>query len=151
MALRRRDREQHVHSVTTVRYSPAEDLHRREVQYLVTMAFRIVCFAGAMVTTGPVRWIALLFAVFLPWVAVVIANNRGAPRHSRVDPGARSLGSSPAHPQQSADGPAAPSEPLSGTIHLPPAPTPSPSVDVVHDARHAASGLPSGGISEKNG
>ena len=38
------------------------------------MGIRTVCFVLAIVTTGPLRWILVAAAVFLPYVAVVLAN-----------------------------------------------------------------------------
>lgn len=46
-------------------------------KYLVSMGIRTLCFLLAVVFTGPVRWIFLVFAVILPYVAVVIANATG--------------------------------------------------------------------------
>jgi hypothetical protein len=38
------------------------------------MGIRTVCFVLAIVTTGPLRWVLVSAAVFLPYVAVVLAN-----------------------------------------------------------------------------
>lgn len=76
-----------IHSVTTVRASTAEDRHRREMQYLLAMFLRIVCIVVAVVVPGPMRWVAVVGAMLLPWFAVMIANNTGSPASVRVDPG----------------------------------------------------------------
>ena len=44
------------------------------MRYLLSMGIRTVCFVLAIVTTGPLRWILVAAAVFLPYVAVVLAN-----------------------------------------------------------------------------
>lgn len=61
-------------SITSARESHSDDVHRRMVKYLFSMGLRTVCFVLAIVTTGPVRWTMVAAAVFLPYVAVVIAN-----------------------------------------------------------------------------
>lgn len=43
-------------------------------KYLISMSLRVVCFLGAAVTSGWVRWTLVAAAVFLPLFAVVIAN-----------------------------------------------------------------------------
>ena len=60
--------------VTTAALSRAEELRGRQRRYLISMGIRTVCFVLAIVTTGPLRWILVAAAVFLPYVAVVLAN-----------------------------------------------------------------------------
>ena len=38
------------------------------------MTFRTLCFGGAVLTEGTVRWSLLAGSLILPWVAVVLAN-----------------------------------------------------------------------------
>lgn len=61
-------------SITSARTSHSEDMHKRQVRYLLSMGIRTVCFVLAIVTTGPVRWVLVAAAVFLPYIAVVLAN-----------------------------------------------------------------------------
>ena len=61
-------------SITSARTSHSEDLHKRQMRYLLSMGIRTVCFVLAIVTTGPVRWVLVAAAVFLPYIAVVLAN-----------------------------------------------------------------------------
>ena len=42
--------------------------------YLIAMGVRTVCFFGAVVATGWLRWTMVALAVFLPYFAVLIAN-----------------------------------------------------------------------------
>jgi hypothetical protein len=66
--------QEHPVSITSARTSHSEDLHKRQVRYLMSMGIRTVCFVLAIVTSGPVRWILVAAAIFLPYVAVVLAN-----------------------------------------------------------------------------
>ena len=43
-------------------------------KYLISMGIRTVCFVGAALTTGWVRWSMVALAVLLPLFAVIIAN-----------------------------------------------------------------------------
>lgn len=61
-------------SITTARRSHSEDLRRRQGRYLLSMGIRTLCFLLAIVTSGPLRWTLVAGAVFLPYVAVVVAN-----------------------------------------------------------------------------
>jgi hypothetical protein len=61
-------------SVTTARPPLKDEQSARIRTYLITMGIRTVCFFGAVVATGWLRWTMVAFAVFLPYVAVVFAN-----------------------------------------------------------------------------
>lgn len=63
-----------VHSISGVRRSAAQDLQARRNRYLWSMGVRTLCFALAIVTTGPLRWVMIAAAILLPYVAVVFAN-----------------------------------------------------------------------------
>lgn len=51
-------------------------------KYLFSMGIRTLCFVLAVVLTGPARWVCVVLAVILPYIAVVIAN---ATNRRRVD------------------------------------------------------------------
>ncbi|WP_020573231.1 DUF3099 domain-containing protein [Actinopolymorpha alba] len=51
-----------------------EDIRSREVRYLLSMGVRTVCFVLAFVTEGILRWLLIVAAFVLPYIAVVIAN-----------------------------------------------------------------------------
>jgi hypothetical protein len=70
--------------ITSARPSRSEDIHRRQTRYLTSMAIRTVCFVLAIVTTGWLRWTFVTAALFLPYVAVVLAN--ATDRRSVVGP-----------------------------------------------------------------
>lgn len=70
-----------VHSITTVAVPLSKDQKGRETRYLWSMSIRTLCFVGAVIANGPLRWTLLAGAAFLPYFAVVIANagrERGA-------------------------------------------------------------------------
>lgn len=61
--------------ITSAPTSAAHERRQRERRYLMSMALRMICFVGA-VAVGPgwLRWVLVVGAVILPWVAVVAAN-----------------------------------------------------------------------------
>lgn len=63
-----------VHRITTAQTGLTDDQRSRTRRYLISMAIRTVCFLGAVLAPSPWRWILLAGAVFLPYVAVVMAN-----------------------------------------------------------------------------
>ena len=50
-------------------------IDRKERDYLISMAVRTLCFVGFAFIDHPIRWVLLLGAVCLPYVAVVIGNS----------------------------------------------------------------------------
>ncbi|MEV4109640.1 DUF3099 domain-containing protein [Nonomuraea sp. NPDC049695] len=68
-----------MHHVTDAKPSLTADIHKREIGYLIKMGIRTICLILAVVV--PVPWpYRLLFiagAVFLPYIAVIGANERG--------------------------------------------------------------------------
>ncbi|MEO3814338.1 DUF3099 domain-containing protein [Sphaerisporangium sp. B11E5] len=77
----RRDRKV-VHQVTDAQPSLSADIGRREKIYFVQMGIRTVCLILAVVLNvpWPIRLVFVAGAVFLPYFAVIGANqpNRGA-------------------------------------------------------------------------
>ncbi len=61
-------------SITSARPSRSSDIRKRQMRYLFSMGLRTICFVLAVVTTGPLRWCLVAGAVFLPYIAVVLAN-----------------------------------------------------------------------------
>lgn len=72
--MKRRRKDEGVYSITSARRALSEDLHDRNVRYLVSMSIRTVCFLLAFVVTGPLRWVFIVGAVVIPYIAVVMAN-----------------------------------------------------------------------------
>ena len=61
--------------ITTAGINRADEIDSRVRGYLISMSIRVACF-GAAVAVGPgwLRWVLMAGAVFLPYVAVVMAN-----------------------------------------------------------------------------
>ena len=68
-----RKRESH-HSITTAGAPLSSDQSGRAKRYFISMMLRTACFLLAVVLPSPWRWIALVGALLLPYIAVVIAN-----------------------------------------------------------------------------
>lgn len=61
--------------ITTAPESTAADISHRQRRYVISMAIRTLCFIGAIVAgPGWFRWVLVAGALFLPYVAVVMAN-----------------------------------------------------------------------------
>lgn len=61
-------------SITGARTSLADDVSARTRRYLISMTIRTVCFVGAVIASGPLRWFLVACAILLPYIAVVMAN-----------------------------------------------------------------------------
>jgi Protein of unknown function (DUF3099) len=67
--------------ITDARTATSAELDRRIKRYAITMAFRTACFVAMIFVPGVGRWILFGCAVFLPYVAVLLANQA----HTRQD------------------------------------------------------------------
>ena len=63
-----------VHDISGVRSSLSDEQHDRSKRYMWSMSLRMICFVGALLVDGPLRWGLLAGSLVLPWVAVVVAN-----------------------------------------------------------------------------
>jgi hypothetical protein len=63
-----------VHNVTSAPTSTTDDQDKRIKRYLTMMGIRVGLFGLVFVTSGWVRWAAVIGAVVIPYFAVVIAN-----------------------------------------------------------------------------
>lgn len=63
-----------VHSITDAATAHSEEMRERMIKYSVAMGIRMVCLILVFVVDGWFKIIAVAGAVFLPWIAVVIAN-----------------------------------------------------------------------------
>jgi len=66
--------EEDVYDITSAQKSLSSDQPGRQRRYFISMMVRTACFILTVVLPSPYRWIALVGAVFLPYVAVVLAN-----------------------------------------------------------------------------
>jgi Flp pilus assembly protein TadB len=62
------------HSISDVGISLSKDQSARQRKYFISMMIRTFCFILAVVLPSPWRWIALIGAVTLPYIAVIAAN-----------------------------------------------------------------------------
>lgn len=72
-------------SVTSLPVSPAEDRHKRMIQYTVAMSIRMVCVLLFFFVHGWWLLVVAIGAVVLPYIGVVLANNSIRPAGSRVE------------------------------------------------------------------
>ncbi len=135
-------------SITTVPPSPEAERRSRMIKYTIAMSIRVACIFAMLFAQG---WWLVVFAagaVFLPYVAVVLANVSGPTRGEEVlrpgnivpvgplQPGGADAADSP----DAAVSPDAASEPAAE----PPAasPTPEPPVSRVADRLRVADAAP---------
>ncbi|WP_029149680.1 DUF3099 domain-containing protein [Microbacterium indicum] len=82
-----KNRRNPAHTATSLEKSPQDDETSRMRQYLISMAIRTACVV-AMFAWQPFGWHTAILAVggvFLPYFAVVIANQSMAGRVSRAE------------------------------------------------------------------
>lgn len=61
--------------ITSAPESPSGEIAARQRRYLISMGIRTVCFVGAIVVgDGWLRWVLIVLALVLPYIAVVLAN-----------------------------------------------------------------------------
>lgn len=75
----RKKRAPEVYRVTGARPSRSADVAVRYKKYALTMGIRTICFVGAILTTGAMRWSLFAAALLLPYFAVVFANGGREP------------------------------------------------------------------------
>jgi DUF3099 family protein len=63
--------------ITTARRGLSESIRHREIRYLLSMGIRTACFIAAIIVHGPARWVLVVAAFILPYIAVVMANTAG--------------------------------------------------------------------------
>ena len=89
--------------ITSAQRPRSEDISGRQRRYLISMGIRTACFLLAVFSIGHwFMWVFLVGAVFLPYVAVVVAN-AGAPTDpdytgNEYDPDLRALRDRPEEP-----------------------------------------------------
>ena len=63
-----------VHAITSAKEGLTVDQKSRQRKYFISMMIRTGCFIAAVFLPNPYRWIAMIGAVTLPYIAVVVAN-----------------------------------------------------------------------------
>ncbi|HWJ11364.1 MAG TPA: DUF3099 domain-containing protein [Nocardioides sp.] len=75
---RARSNEADAIRITTAGDNPQADITRRQKKYAIAMGIRTLCFIGAAITgAAGLNWVwpfLILASLFLPYVAVVMAN-----------------------------------------------------------------------------
>jgi hypothetical protein len=66
--------DEDVYDITSAQKSLSSDQPGRQRRYFYSMMVRTACFILTVILPSPFRWFALAGAVFLPYIAVVIAN-----------------------------------------------------------------------------
>jgi hypothetical protein len=87
MGSRRRSQPADVLRITTAPESPEREMAHRQKRYMISMAIRTVCFVGAVVADGWLRWVLVAAAFLLPYVAVVMANSASPRVEGTLPPG----------------------------------------------------------------
>jgi predicted tellurium resistance membrane protein TerC len=62
-------------SVTTLGESPEADRKRRMIRYSIAMTVRVICLIVGMFVQGWFMWVCFAGAIFLPYFAVILAND----------------------------------------------------------------------------
>lgn len=75
-----------IQSVTTARPGRSDDISARQRRYLWMMGIRLVCVPFALVVDGWARWVFIVGAVVLPYLAVVVANAVAQPAPGALTP-----------------------------------------------------------------
>jgi Flp pilus assembly protein TadB len=77
--------------ITDAERSPDDQLRTRQIRYVVMMSIRAVCLVVAAVLVGtnaPMLWLwvplCVVGMVLLPWLAVIIANDRPPKERCRL-------------------------------------------------------------------
>ena len=60
--------------ITNAKTGTSREMASREKRYAITMGIRTACFVSMLFVSGNWRWVFLAGAVFLPYLAVLFAN-----------------------------------------------------------------------------
>ena len=64
-----------VQSVTSIGVNPEHERRSRMIKYTVAMTVRVICLVVGMFVQGWLMWLCFAAAIFLPYIAVIIAND----------------------------------------------------------------------------
>jgi len=70
----RNDRKTTPIVITSAQDALSVEQRGRQRRYFISMMIRTGCFISTIFLPNPYRWVAMAGAVFLPYIAVVIAN-----------------------------------------------------------------------------
>jgi hypothetical protein len=77
----------HPQSITSLPESPDDERRRRMIRYGIAMGIRVICVIACFFLHGWWLLVPLLGAVFLPYIAVVLANVGSSPNGTVERPG----------------------------------------------------------------
>ena len=72
---RERNGDNQVQSVTSIGVNPEQERKSRMIKYTISMTIRVICLILGMVVHGWLQWLFFAAAIFLPYIAVIIAND----------------------------------------------------------------------------
>ncbi|MDQ0575394.1 DUF3099 domain-containing protein [Agromyces albus] len=113
-------------SITTLPPSPEAERRSRMIKYSVAMSIRVLCIVAMLFAQG---WWLVVFAagaIFLPYIAVVLANVGGPTRAPQVLRPGNLLPTTPAGPSARPDTAEAPSTPDAPMTEAPTTDAPEP-------------------------
>jgi hypothetical protein len=92
-------------SATSLPQAPRDDADSRFAKYAITMGIRMACFIAMVLVTpyGWYTWVLGAGAIFLPYIAVVIANVGQDSRRSGAENPERMLEAAPSAPTTAED------------------------------------------------
>lgn len=64
-----------VQSVTGLGENAEDERKKRMIKYTVAMTVRVICLVLGMFVQGWLMWLCFAAAIFLPYIAVIIAND----------------------------------------------------------------------------
>ena len=74
--------------ITTAPETPEQEMAHRQKRYMISMGIRTLCFVAAIaVGPGWLRWVLVVAALVLPYVAVVMANSASPRVEGTMPPG----------------------------------------------------------------
>lgn len=97
----------HAQSATSLPQAPKDDADSRFTKYAITMGIRMACFIAMVLITpyGWYTWVLGAGAIFLPYVAVIVANVGADVRRSAAVSPERMLEAAPPPPEATTEQP----------------------------------------------
>lgn len=72
-------------NITSMTESAEEERRSRTQRYLIMMAIRTICLILMVFVRGWWLWVVAAVAIFMPWIAVVLANHVSQRRRKPVE------------------------------------------------------------------
>ena len=78
--------DRHVHTITDAPEAHTEEMRGRVIRYSISMGIRLVCIVLMFLVHGWLQWACFAGAIFLPWIAVILANAGSDRTRGEKDP-----------------------------------------------------------------